>query len=215
MEEMIRDSDNVAANWFMRLLGGPAAVQRLLRRNYGGILQDLNLVEYIPPGGRTYRNKASVHDYSRFLYALWSEALPGSAEIKRVMNLPKRNRLYTGVPGVPSGTEIYSKTGTTSRLCADMGILVAHRADGKRYPYIVIGVIQKRRSANSYFDWMQDRGDVIRHVSDLVYEEISGRHNFEDFNSPAPGSPEDGGKPSPSLPQLAAGPAQATAALRN
>lgn len=181
LEEMIRDSDNAATNWFMRQLGGPAAVQRLLGRNYGGILRDLRLVEYIPPNGRTFRNKASVHDYSRFLYALWTGALPGSAEIKRVMNLPKRNRLYTGVQGIPPGTEVYSKTGTTSRLCADMGILVAQRGDGKRYPYIVIGVIQKGRSTHRYFDWMQDRGDVIRRVSDMVYEEISGRHRFEDF----------------------------------
>jgi len=193
MEEMIRDSDNAAANWFLRLLGGPAAVQRLLSRNYGGILQDLRLVEYIPPTGRTYRNKASVHDYSRFLYALWSGTLPGSAEIKRLMNLPKRNRLYTGVQGVPSGTEVYSKTGTTSRLCADMGILVAQREDGKRYPYIVIGLIQKGRSTRRYFDWMQDRGDVIRHVSDMVYDEISRRHSFGAFGSPGSGSADSGG----------------------
>ncbi|MDO8804878.1 MAG: serine hydrolase [Elusimicrobiota bacterium] len=215
MEDMIRDSDNAAANRFMRLLGGPAAVQRLLSRNYGEILQDLHLVEYIPPNGRTYRNKASVHDYSRFLYSLWSGALPGSAEIKRVMNLPKRTRLCTGVPGVPPGTEVYSKTGTTSRLCADIGILVAHRADGKRYPYIVIGVIQKGRSANSYYDWMQDRGDVIRHVSDLVYEEISSRHRFEDFNSPNPGSSEDGEKIKLPLPLLEARSALTTASLPN
>jgi len=190
MEDMIKNSDNDAANWFMRRMGGPAAVQRLLGRNYGGIFHNIRLVEYIPRSGRTYRNKASVHDYSRFLYALWNETLPDSGELKRLMSLPKRNRLYTGAQKVPPGTEVYSKTGTTSRLCGDMGILVAQGQNGKRYPYIIIGVIQKTMSARSYFDWMHDRGDIIRRVSDMVYEEISSRHHFDVLSA---GSSENGG----------------------
>jgi len=96
MERMIQRSDNASTNWVMRRLGGPAAAAALLRKNYGDILQDVELVEYIPPGGRTYRNKASVSDYSRFLFALWKDKLSGSAEIKRLMALPKRDRLHTG-----------------------------------------------------------------------------------------------------------------------
>lgn len=181
MEEMIRDSDNAAADWFMRLLGGPDAVQRLLKQNYGGILHDLLLVEYIPRNGHTYRNKASVQDYTAFLNALWNEKLPSSAEIKRVMLLPKRNRLYTGTHGLPQSTEVYDKTGTTSRLCGDMGILVALRADGKRFPYIIIGLIQKNNPASRYFSWMRKRGDIIRHVSVMAYEEMSRRHHFKEI----------------------------------
>lgn len=181
MEEMIRDSDNAAADWFMRLLGGPAAVQRLLNQNYGDMLHDLALVEYIPRNGHTYRNKASVRDYTAFLNALWNEKLPASAEIKRVMCLAKRNRLSTA--GVPQSTEVYDKTGTTSHLCGDMGILVALRDDGKRFPYIVIGLIQKSSAASRYFAWMHNRGDIIRHVSAMAYEEMSQRHHFKDFNA--------------------------------
>lgn len=183
MEEMIRDSDNAAADWFMRLLGGPAAVQRILANNYGEIARGLSLVEYIPHNGHTYRNKATVQNYTAFLNALWDEKLPDSAEIKRVMGLPKRNRLYTGTQGVPQGTEVYDKTGTTSHLCGDMGILVALRNDGKRFPYIVIGLIQKSSPASRYFAWMHKRGDVIRHVSAMAYEEIAARHHFRDFNA--------------------------------
>lgn len=181
MESMIQESDNRAADWFMRRLGGPAAAQRILKSNYGGLLRDTRLVEYIPANGRTYRNKASVHDYSRFLYALWNGALPRAEEIKRLMNLPKPNRLYTSAPGVPEGTEVYDKTGTTSRLCGDMGILVARRPDGRAFPYIVAGVIQKSRPASSYGDWMRTRGDVIRHVSEMAYEAVSGSHAFADY----------------------------------
>lgn len=181
MEEMIRDSDNASADWFMRLLGGPAAVERLLKLNYGGMLHDLDLVEYIPRNGHTYRNKASVRDYTAFLNALWNDTLPSAAEIKRVMCLTKRNRLSTG--GVPQSTEVYDKTGTTSHLCGDMGILVALRDDGKRFPYIVIGLIQKTSPASRYFSWMHNRGDIIRHVSAMAYEEMALRHHFRDFNS--------------------------------
>jgi beta-lactamase class A len=179
MENMIRHSGNISADWFMRRLGGPAGLQRLLKKNYGAIFQDTRIVEYIPANGRTFRNQSSAHDYSRFLYALWKDEFTGSAEIKRLMNLPNPDRLYTSVPGVPAGTEVYDKTGTTSRLCGDMGILVAQRADGKSFPYIIIGVIEKARSTRRYSSWMKSRGDIIRRVSEMVYEEITELHGFE------------------------------------
>ncbi len=191
LEEMIRDSDNAAADWFMRLLGGPAGVQQLLSHNYGNILRDLLLVEYIPRNGHTYRNKASVRDYTAFLHALWNDKLPSSAEIKRVMNLPKRNRLYSGAHGMPQTTEVYDKTGTTCHLCGDMGILVALRKDGKRFPYIVIGLIQKTGAASRYFRWMRTRGDIIRHISGMAYAEMALRHNFGAFNAEAAGPAPD------------------------
>ncbi|MFH1620041.1 MAG: serine hydrolase [bacterium] len=184
MVSMIRDSNNAATNWFFRRLGGPAAVQRLLSGNYGAILSNTRIVEYIPTSGRTYRNKASAHDYSRFLYALWNDTLPRSVEIKRLMNLSNPDRLYTATPGVPEGTEVYDKTGTTSHLCGNMGILVAKNIeDGGSFPYIIVGVIEKEKSAQSYFNWMRTRGDVIRRVSEMVYKEIAGRPRSEDSDS--------------------------------
>ncbi|MHB0994982.1 MAG: serine hydrolase [Elusimicrobiales bacterium] len=179
MEDMIKNSDNVSASWFMRRLGGPARLQQLLRSNYGAIFQDTSIVEYIPANGRTFRNRASAHDYSRFLYALWKDEIPGSAEIKRLMNLPNPDRLYTAAPGVPAGTEVYDKTGTTSRLCGDMGILVAKRADGESFPYIIVGVIEKGRSTRRYSSWMRSRGDIIRRVSEIVYEGITDLYRFD------------------------------------
>ncbi|MDE1977476.1 MAG: serine hydrolase, partial [Elusimicrobia bacterium] len=175
MAAMIQDSDNAAADYFLRKMGGPAAVQRLLKKNYGGLLQNLHLVEYIPYSGRTYRNKASAHDYSRFLYALWNKQLPSSDELLRLMSLPKPNRLFTAE--LPPSTEVFDKTGTTSRLCGDMGILVI-RHEGQQYPYIVVGIIQKSRRAYPYMRWMNRRGNIIRQVSNFVYEAIAGRHGF-------------------------------------
>jgi beta-lactamase class A len=175
LERMIQHSDNTATNWVMRRLGGPAAVQSLLQDNYKNILGDIELVEYIPRGGRTYRNKASAGDYSRFLLALYRGELPGSDEIKRLMGLPKRDRVHTGVR-LPEDTEVYSKTGSTSQLCGDMGMLLAKGPDGKQYAYTVIGLIEKTRPARNYFRWLRARGNVIRAISGLVSRRLSAIH---------------------------------------
>jgi len=178
MYRMIRFSDNRSTNWVIRQLGGPAAVQRILRAHYGSIFQDTQIVEYIPPGGKTYRNKASVHDYSRFLYALWKKKIPGAYEIKRLMALPGSNRIFTGTNDIPEGTAVYNKTGSTARLCGDMGILSVKGPAGKTYSYIIVGLIEKQRHARNYTKWIRSRGDIIRDVSDIVYKGITRRHDF-------------------------------------
>lgn len=178
MRRMIQYSNNVSTNWILRRVGGPAAAQRILARRYPHIFKDTRIVEYIPRGGRTYRNKASVHDYSRFLYALWMDQIPGSREIKRFMALPGPDRLYTGAGAVPKGTKVYNKTGSTARLCGDMGILVARDRNGREYAYILVGVIEKQRRARNYGLWIRSRSNVIRTVSNLVYEKISDYHDL-------------------------------------
>ncbi|MDD5657324.1 MAG: serine hydrolase [Elusimicrobia bacterium] len=176
LERMIQRSDNSATNWAMRRLGGPEAVQKLLRANYGSLLAGVEIVEYIPRGGRTYRNRASARDYSRFLLALWRDQLPGSAEIKRLMALPKRDRLRSDA--LPDDTEVFSKTGSTSHLCGDMGVLLAKGADGRQYAYTLIGIIEKKSPARHYRRWLRSRGNVIREVSGLVYRLIGSVHGF-------------------------------------
>ncbi len=177
LEKMIQRSDNAAADWAMRRVGGPAAVQRLLRERYGALLSGVQIKEYIPADGRTYRNKASARDYSRFLLALWRDQLPGSQEIKRLMALPKRDRLKTGAP-LPDDVQVYSKTGSTSRLCGDIGVLRAKGPDGREYAYAMVGIIEKRRRARHYFRWLRERGNVIREISGMVYRGVGALHGF-------------------------------------
>lgn len=178
MERMIRYSNNYSTNWVMRHLGGPQGVQAILKRNYGGIFANTSIVEYIPANGRTYRNKASAHDYSRFLYALWNESIPGAQEIKRLMALPGPDRLITGTREIPEGTRVYNKTGSTARLCGDIGILVVRGENGRLYPYTLVGIIEKSGRARDYGSWIRSRGDVIRRVSSLVYTGISRQHDL-------------------------------------
>jgi beta-lactamase class A len=178
MEQAIQHSNNAATNWILRKIGGPKAAERILKRKYPGIFQDTRIVEYIPRGGRTYRNKASAHDYSRFLIAVWKEDIFGAREMKRLMALPGRDRILTGVVSIPVSTRVYNKTGSTARVCGDMGILNVRGPDGKRYPYTVIGIIEKERRARDYTTWIRSRGAVIRNVSEIIYNGIVKRHDF-------------------------------------
>jgi beta-lactamase class A len=176
MRAMIQHSSNAAADWVMRRVGGPRRVQQILQRYYGNIFRQTAIVEYIPLNGRTYRNKASVHDYSRFLYAVWKGGIPGAGEIKRLMALPGPDRIFRGVEEIPDGTHVYDKTGSTARLCGDMGILSVVGKDGKRYPYTLIGIIEKPDGADNYTAWIRARSEVIRDVSGIVYRGILRYH---------------------------------------
>lgn len=177
MEAMIQRSDNAATNWVMKQVGGPQAVQKILRKHYGHLLCDTSIVEYIPGGGRTYRNRASAKDYGRFLVALWRKQLPHDQEIRRLMALPGRDRLYSGTQ-IPQGTLVYNKTGTTAKLCGDMGILAPKAQNGRRYPYVVVGIIEKRSKAGNYGHWAMTRGNVIRRISSKIYQTMKTTYNL-------------------------------------
>ncbi len=177
MEAMIQRSSNTAANWVMRRVGGPAECERILKAAYGHIFKQTEIREYIPANGRTYKNTAIPADYIRFLHELWKKRLPYYSELRRLMALPGRDRLYDGTP-IPHGTLVYDKTGTTAHLCGDMGILVPRDKHGRQYPYAVVGIIERQSRASDYGTWMISRGNIIRQVSTLVYQEMKKQHNL-------------------------------------
>ena len=178
LELMIQKSNNTSTNWVMKQTGGPAGTQALLKRHYPSLCRQLSLVEYVPAGGRTYRNRGSAGDYSRFLSTLWKGKLPRSKEILRLMALPGKDRLYTNAKRVPSGTRVYNKTGSTAMCCGDMGILVARGGDGSSYPYAVIGIIESGKRNKSYGSWISSRGNVIREVSNRAYLSMKKRYSL-------------------------------------
>ncbi|THB76525.1 MAG: serine hydrolase [Desulfobulbaceae bacterium] len=177
MERMIQHSDNPSTNWVMRIVGGPAACDKLLRTHYPHIFKKTKIVEYIPAGGKTYRNSAVPSDYIRFLDALWNNQLPYGKELRRLMSLPGRDRLYDGTP-IPQGTLVYNKTGSTAHLCGDMGILVPRDKNGRRYPYALVGIIERSSRPKNYGNWMLTRGNVIREVSTIVYQQMKRQYQL-------------------------------------
>jgi beta-lactamase class A len=177
MEAMIQHSNNDATNWIMRRVGGPLQCENILKSSYSHIFKRTQIKEYIPAGGRTYRNTALPSDYIRFLSALWKKNLPYDAELRRLMALPGRDRLYDGT-ALPYGTLIYNKTGTTAHLCGDMGIIVPRTQNGQQYPYAFVGIVERHSRASDYGNWMHTRGNVIREVSTLVYLELKRQHRL-------------------------------------
>jgi beta-lactamase class A len=177
LEAMIQRSSNSATNWVMRQAGGPAKCNAILKQHYSRIFKKTEIREYIPAGGRTYLNSAPPSDYVRFLKALWNQELPSDKEIRRLMALPGRDRLYFGTP-IPRGTLVYNKTGSTAHLCGDMGILVPKTKRGGRFPYVIVGIIERRSKASDYGRWVHSRSRVIREVSTLVYEELKKEHQL-------------------------------------
>ena len=177
MERMIQRSDNAATNWVMRVAGGPAKCEEILRRYYSHIFKETKIIEYIPAGGKTYKNSAIPSDYVRFLQALWNNKLPYGKEMRRLMSLPGRDRLYNGTP-IPQGTLVYNKTGSTAHLIGDMGILVPRDKKGRRYPYVLVGIIERSSRPQNYGNWMLSRGNVIRKVSTIVYEEMKRQYQL-------------------------------------
>jgi beta-lactamase class A len=178
LEAMIQYSSNSATNWAMTTLGGPAAVQRILTQHYGHLLRETSIIETIPKSGRTYRNRSSARDYVRFSRALWRAELPHSTELKRLMSLPGRDRLYTGAPAIPKCTQVMNKTGTTAQLCGDFGILVAQTRSGEKVPYAIVGIIEKSCPAQGYSSWVASRTQVIRGVSNLTYEALKEHYRL-------------------------------------
>lgn len=184
MERMIRRSSNTATNQIMSLVSrhegnrGPRDVERVLKKHAPGIFRETRIVETIPANGRTYRNLASAHDYSRFLYALWHDRLPYADELRKIMSLPNRDRIYHGVKSIPVGVKVYDKTGSTACLCGNMGIIEAPGRGGRRYPYTFIGIIERPSRAKNYGSWITRRSNAIRAVSDLVYRDMKGRHQL-------------------------------------
>lgn len=182
MEDMIRNSSNSATNYFINLLssreGRPSEVERILKKHAPEVFKDTRIIERIPANGRTYLNQASARDYSRFLYTLWHEQFPYSQELKALMQLPNKDRIYTGAKQVASETQVIDKTGTTARLCGNMGILIAKGVNGKNYPYSFIAIIEKAERTDNYGRWAVDRGNIIRQVSNIVYSELKQVHSL-------------------------------------
>lgn len=178
LESMIQRSSNTSTNWTMDQVGGPRGVQRILESRYGALCPHTRVVEHIASGGQTYLNRAAVGDYGRYLRALWEDELPSAKEQRRLLGLPNRDRMFHGAPSIPSGTLVLDKTGSTARCCGDMGILVAKRAAGGRFPYVFCGVIEKSSRATSYGTWVSARSNVIRGVSDLAYRHLKPRYGL-------------------------------------
>ena len=177
---MIQRSSNPSTNYFIRLLGGPARVNRILQANYPYFKQT-RIVEYIPRSGRTYRNMTSARDLSLFCLQLWKGRLPYSDKMKYYMKLKNGDYIFKNTY-IPSSVEVYNKTGTVYGLVGDGGVLVLRDSDGKSRPYVFIGMVEDRTKTSrrnrwqSFTTWKNRRANILRRLSEQAYKYIYEKH---------------------------------------
>ena len=173
LKKMIQFSSNSSTNYFIRLIGGPYAVNRKLKANYPYFKQT-KIIEYIPTNGRTYRNKTSAHDLNKFFVQLWHENLPYSKKMMWYFELPNGDYIYKKTR-IPASVKVYNKTGTVYGLIGDSGIIVMRDPKGKLRPYVFTGLIEDKSKTNarrrrvSFGTWVNQRANILRRVSEKAY----------------------------------------------
>ena len=177
MRGMVVSSNNEFTNHLFKRLGGPEGVQWMLKKQAPQIFRNIQIVENIPAQGRTYRNRASVADYDRFLRAMWANQLPGAQFLKQIMSIPNPDRIRSKTQFVPQTATVYDKTGSTAMLCGNFGVIEC-KANGRSYPYTISAVIEKGTAAGNYSSWITSRSNVIREISDIVYLHFAANHRI-------------------------------------
>ena len=186
LRQMIQKSANTSTNYFIRLLGGPRGVERILKWNYPYFNQT-RIVEYIPASGRTYRNTTSARDLNKFYNQLWLGNLPYSNKMKYYFGLPNGDRMHDKTC-IPSNVRVYHKTGTVYGLVGDSGILAIIDPQGKQRAYIFTGLIEdqtktsNRNRSEAFWSWVGRRSNTLRRVSEAVYEYIYEVHYGGQFD---------------------------------
>jgi len=180
LRAMIQRSSNPSTNYFIRLLGGPAHVNRILKANYPYFTQT-RIVEYIPLSGRTYKNMTSARDISTFFLKLWQNKLPHSDKMKWYFNLKNGDYIFKQTY-IPAYVEVYNKTGTVYGLVGDGGVLVLKDPRGKKRAYIFVGLMEDRTKTNgrnrwvSFYDWKTRRANILRRLSEKAYKYVYENH---------------------------------------
>lgn len=182
LEKMIRYSSNDSTNYFIRLIGGPNTVHRKLKANYP-FFKQTRIVEYIPTNGRTYRNMTSARDLNKFYVQMWNKTLPYSDKMKYYFELPNGDYIYKKTR-IPASAKVYNKTGTVYGLIGDSGIIVMRDANGKLRPYVFTGLIEDKSKTNSrrrrisFGAWVGQRANILRRVSERVYDYINNIYQW-------------------------------------
>ncbi|MCG9126880.1 serine hydrolase [Candidatus Poribacteria bacterium] len=180
LTNMIKVSSNTSTNYFINLIGSPYKVNRILKDNYPYFTQT-RIVERIPVTGRTYKNTTSAKDLNKFYVELWNNKLPFSDKMKWYFKLPNGDYIYKRT-SIPSSVKVYNKTGTVYGLIGDSGILVLRDPKGNPRPYVFTGMIEDKTKTNyrrrriSFGAWVGNRANILRRVSERVYDYIDNSY---------------------------------------
>ncbi|MFC2143316.1 twin-arginine translocation signal domain-containing protein [Candidatus Aenigmatarchaeota archaeon] len=170
---------NSSERWVMEQIGGPRALQSILKGEYGGIFVNTRIVEAVPVNGKAYRNKASARDYARFYEALMYGTIPECSNRETQIRFNKElRRVLTFGGGRIKGTRrrpgmrIYNKSGTTGYQISDAGAVVRSGV-----PYVIAEVLEDR----VWMPWrkrQRTRNPVLKKTANVIHDEMERVHRL-------------------------------------
>ena len=169
---MITVSSNESTNSLIRLVGDGSTVRGLEKinatiRKYG--FRDTYLVEDIPEGGRTYRNRTSAYDLSEYFRKIYKRSIISPHYSQKMIDVLLDNhvrRIETPVL-VQDGVPVADKTGYVCGTNGDSGIVFLRNINRNASDYVVSIIIENPyRPTNG---WGRRKTEVIRHLSNVIY----------------------------------------------
>ncbi len=172
INKMITVSHNESTNSLIRLTGEGNVRRGLERinatiRKYG--FRDTYLVEAIPEGGRTYRNRTSAHDMSQFFRRIYKRSLISPNYSQKMIDVLLNNKVHrieTTVL-VQAGVPVADKTGYVRGTNGDCGIVFLRNVNRQASDYVVSIIIENPHKPKD--GWGRQKTEVIRHLSNLIY----------------------------------------------
>ncbi|MBI4406521.1 serine hydrolase [Candidatus Micrarchaeota archaeon] len=169
---MISQSDNNATNRVMRFAGGPSAVHRIAQR-YG--FNSTKVVEYIPPGGRTYRNKTTARNLNAFLWMCHNNKLVSPHYSHRMLQ-HFDNYSTSRIARTGENVELAGKTGFVGGLNGEMARVTYPSSSGPRH-YSFIAIIEnkamRRASAAAKNAWGKRTSNAIRSIFKITHSHMT------------------------------------------
>ena len=170
--KMITISHNESTNGLIRLIGNGSTYRGLELINatikkYG--FRDTYLVEAIPQGGRTYRNRTSAYDMSEFFRKLYSRTLVSPYYSQKMIDILLNNKVHRiETPTlVQDGVPVADKTGYVRGTNGDCGIVFLRNIKHNASDYVVSIIIENPYRPQE--GWGKQKTAVIRHLSNLIY----------------------------------------------
>jgi beta-lactamase class A len=170
--KMITVSNNESTNRLIRQIGSGSTYKGLEQINatikkYG--FRDTYLVEQIPEGGRTYRNRTSAYDMSEFFRKVYSRTLVSPYYSQKMVDILLNNKVHRiATPTlVQDGVPVADKTGYVRGTNGDCGIVFLRNIKHNASDYVVSIIIENPYRPQE--GWGKQKSAVIRHLSNLIY----------------------------------------------
>ena len=167
LELSIARSDNTASDKLLALVGGPAAVTRLMQSlGLPGINVQSTVREYTTQGGRN--NTGAARDLARLLALLQQGKALGPPQTALLVRLMERTttgeRRLRGA--LPAGTRVADKTGTGETATNDVGLITLPEGRG----HLAIAVLISNSKLTS-----EEQEKLIAELARAAYDAHAAR----------------------------------------